>query len=203
VNISQLLSSNNRLRKSLRDTLLVDEPVLQSTSHFDNLFKHVEASTNSIFSSLKKQDDSGRSLAEKLAQTLDQDQKRKTLDQDHLFHSLHNYGNNPDFDGLELGASNAQEVLGSLFETLDILIQSQDDLDSHLGDSDRQVDLNLKRLSGLVDKFDSMISMILEKVSDATFNTLTQVVSSARNLLYTDPSASFESVDRQQKIFVK
>lgn len=198
MNVSQLLATSNRVRKELQANLLSKEPVINSSFHFDDFFKNLESSSRSMLGSLKQSDQGARPLAEKLAKAIDQDREKKMISQHHLFDDLENFGINTDFHGLELNESNAQEVLGSLFQTLDTLIQSQDDSRSNIGESDGQILLNLERLSDLIEQFDEMIESILVKVSDASFKTLETLIGvNASDRFYSNAEASFESSARK------
>ena len=199
VNISQLLTSTNLIRKTMQENLLQGQPVLKSSIDFGNFFSKLEQSSLEIYKALVSQDENGNSLAQNLARVLDIDNERRQISEDHLFHSLHNFGISKNFDGLELDHTNAQEVLGSLFETLDTLIRVQDDQNSHIGEYDQLVNLNLERLSSLIENFDSMISEILVKVSDATFSTLKKTIFHQNPILSTNLEANFEvaRVDRK------
>lgn len=200
MNPSQLLSANNRLRKSFREKLLQKEPVLKNSFQFDEFFTKAEASTRSIFKTLKQKDNSGRTLAEKLAQNIEKDSQKNLLTEDFLFHSLHDFGVNDRFHGLDINESAAQEILGSLFETLDTLIRVQDDQDSHIGETDRQIDLNLDRLSDLIENFDEMVSQVAINLSDSAIKNLTSKVAKLKNFIpYSDLVATLESVKGEKR----
>ena len=182
----------NKVRFLAEQLLLADEPQLRNSYDFDRFFTKLENETRTIHQRLINKDSNGRSVAQKLAGTLEIDNRRGLLSDTALFNSLFNYGVSNAFDDLELNEANAQEVLGSFLETIDTLARISGYQDSKIGESDGQVSLNIDRLEDLHSQFFEMTRQILSNVSGTTFRTLKSLLKHCTSYFDTNMVDSFD-----------
>ena len=183
MNLSHLLVENSALRASIYENFFQEEPRLYTPKEFSSAFDSLFRSANSIERTLNRTTVTGRTLAEKLAEVLDADSARAMINPDQMFYVNGNYAYYQDHGEIEINESNAQDILGSLFRTIDTLIQAQS-TDSHIGSNARIRSGNAHKLELLVKKFDDMVENILDHVAPNTLRAINRAIQSGTKVFF-------------------
>ena len=189
MNLSHLLVENSDLRASVFENFFQEEPRLYTPREFSTTFDSLFDSAKTIERTLNRPTDSGRTVAQRLAEVLDNDSQRAMINPDHMFYVNGNYAYYKNIGEIEINESNAQDILGSLFRTIDTLIQAQN-TDSHIGSNAKIRSINNQKLEKLVKQFDDMVENILDNVAPNTLKAINRSIQSAAKIFFEPGSVS-------------